>query len=127
MRDADDRQVMIAQIHDGRVAMDVARDEIARLNAELRAAREMTIDVDPDTLRFAAALVCASCQAYAAAAGLEYGKIATQKNATPTALPHEVERSAYRFWHRGMDGCRPVEWPCNASTIWVFLKQMETR
>ena len=77
---------------------------------------------DPETLRFAATLVCGACRAYADPTN----EAATEDCVVPSAPPHRVPNSKYRYWHRGLDEQTWHEWPCAAEDIWEYLRQTET-
>jgi len=73
--------------------------------------------VDPETLRFAATLVCESCRLFATG-----GAENEDRAIVPTKPPQKMTGSKYLYWHKGRDGYRPVEWPCQAASIWAYLE-----
>jgi hypothetical protein len=84
---------------------------------DLREAIVDEADAVRDSLRLAATLVCEACRLYATGgAENEDGAI------VPTKPPHKVTGSKYLFWHLGLDGHRPAEWPCQAARIWAYLE-----
>lgn len=106
--------------------------------------------VDPETLRFAATLMCMSCRRFATGVAPGAGSdgqaidvvesfFARYPTVLPSEPPHEVPKSKTSFWHRGIDddrrvfwhrgidGDRWVEWPCEASQIWEYLKSEKAK
>jgi hypothetical protein len=75
-----------------------------------------TPQTHPDSLIFAATLICESCRLY------ETGGSENEDRAiVPTGRPREVTQSRVKFWHYGPDDGHQAEWPCQASPIWEYL------